>query len=114
MKKVLLMLILVLLSGSVFCQVKPAKKTKKRDTIKVVDVAERKLLTVKFSTIFKEEPNGDYTALYPVKINFYTIDKGGSFPAGGSIGGVTFESIKGHNLLIDTVKGVVIYKGVYH
>jgi hypothetical protein len=114
MKNIILILAFALLPALAFCQDKPAKKYKKRDTITIADKAERKLLTVKFSAIFKEEPNGDFTALYPVKINFYTIEKGGSFPGGGSIGGVTFDSIKGRNLLIDTVKGVVIYKGVYH
>jgi hypothetical protein len=114
MKKLIFALLLVMFSGLAFSQEKPAKKSKKRDTTQTREKVERKLFAVKFYTIFKEEPNGDITALYPVKIGYYTIDKGGSFPVGGSINGVSLDDIKGHELLIDTVKGVVIYKGVYH
>jgi len=53
-------------------------------------------------------------ALYPFKIKYYTINKGAAFPIDGSIGGVRLDDIKGHDLLVDTVKGAVIYKGVFH
>jgi hypothetical protein len=114
MKKIMCLLLLAVMPAVVFCQTKPDKKAKKRDTIKIADVAERKLLVVKFYSIFTEEPNGDITAKYPIKIGYYTIDKGAGFPIGGSINGITLSNIKGRDLLVDTVKGVVIYKGVYH
>ncbi|MBW4891799.1 hypothetical protein KXQ82_18885 [Mucilaginibacter sp. HMF5004] len=114
MKKIVITLVLVMLSGAAFCQTKPDKKARKRDTIKVYDKADRQLLVINFFKLFKEETNGDITALYPVKIGYYTIDKDGNFPANRSLDGVMLRDIKGKNLLIDTVKGVVIYKGVYN
>ncbi len=114
MKKIFFIILLSLFTTLAFCQTKPAKKTKKRDTITIDDRRERRPFAVKFSGIFQEEPNGDFTALYPFKIDYYTIPVGGNFPERGSIGGVTLDKLKGHILLVDTVKGTVIYKGVYH
>lgn len=114
MRSFIFALVLVMLSMLAFSQAKPAKKVKKRDTTKTEEKVERKLLIVKFYTIFKEEPNGDVTALYPFKIGYFTINKGGNFPEGGSVNGIMLSDIKGQDMLIDTVKGVVIYKGVYH
>jgi hypothetical protein len=56
-----------LLCSTAFSQSFSTKKSKKRDTIKTEDKPERQYFPLKFSTVFKEEANGDFTALYPIK-----------------------------------------------
>lgn len=114
MRNIFLILSLVILSAMAFGQTKPAKKAKKQDTLTVADKSVRQPIVVRFFSVFKEEENGDIVALYPFKIKYYTINKGAAFPIDGSIGGVRLDDIKGHDLLVDTVKGAVIYKGMFH
>ena len=113
MRKLAFVILSVFIAAHALAQTPPAKTKKKRDTVKTADKPEHPLLIVKFYSVFKQDVNGDIIALFPVKINYYTINKGGSFPENGSIGGVRLDDIKGHDLMVDTVKGTIIYKGVF-
>ncbi len=106
MRKIVFILLLLSFSGIAFCQSKKASASEKQP--------ERKLLSVGFYAVFKQDTNGDIIARYPIQIFYYRMNKGERFPLNESICGVSLNNIKDHNLLIDTVKGVVIYKGYYH
>ena len=117
MRKFILFYLLVLLPSLAFCQSKPvltkAAKKARRDSIRAEKQDFRVVFRIKFDKVFKIADNGEVVALYPVKLNTYMLQQNAVFPENELLGGISLNNIRGRDLLIDTVKGVVIYKGFF-
>jgi len=83
----------------------------KKDTLQLKN--ERSIIRARFDQIFKENENGSFTPIYTTNVNGTIMTPGVSFSPGVSFGGLDLSTLKGHDLAIDTVKGVVIIKGHY-
>jgi len=106
MKKLTLVAVLVLATACAFGQT----KTKSNDTAKNAPVITTTAFRVKYDYVFKRNADGSYTPLHPVQINGDIIGSGAPFPLGATFGGVDVAAHAGHDLLIDTVRGVVIIR----
>jgi len=106
MKKLILLAVLTITVIGAFGQ----SKTNTKDTSKNAPVATNTAFKVHYDYVFKRNTDGSYSALYPVQINGDIIGSGASFPAGTSFGGIDVAAYAGHDLMIDTVKRVVIIR----
>jgi len=106
MKKLTLVAVLVLATACAFSQT----KTKGNDTAENAPVTTTTAFRVKYDYVFKRNPDGSYTPLHPVQINGEIMGSGASFTPGTPFGGVDIAAHAGHDLLIDTVRGVVIIR----
>jgi hypothetical protein len=85
-------------------------KTQTDDTSKNAPVRTNTAFRVHYDYVFKRNTDGSYSTLYPVQINGDIIGSGASFPAGTSFGGVDVAAYAGHDIMIDTIKRVVIIR----
>src|SRR3569833_2937206 len=106
MKKLILSAVLVIAAIGASGQA----KTKTNDTSKNTSVITNTAFRVKYDYVFKRNTDGSYSTLYPVQIKSEIIGSGASFPAGTSFGGVDVAAHAGHDIMIDTVKKVVIIR----
>lgn len=106
MKKLILLIVLAIATIDAFGQA----KTKTGDTSKNTPVTTNTAFRVHYDYVFKRNTDGSYTTQYPVQVNGDIIGSGASFPAGTSFGGVDVAAYAGHDLIIDTVKRVVIIR----
>lgn len=106
MKKLISVIVLATVTVGAFGQT----KTKTNDTSKNTPVTTNTAFRVKYDYVFKRNSDGSYTTLYPVQVNGDIIGSGVSFQAGTPFGGVDVAAHAGHDLLIDTVKRVVIIR----
>jgi len=108
MKKLILIPVLVLLGSFVFGQTKP----KSTDTTKNQSVTRTASFRMRYDQVFKRNTDGSFSALQPVQINGETVGSGLAFTRGTTFGGVDIATYEGHDLLVDTIKGVVIIRKV--
>ena len=106
MKKLILLIVLATATIGAFGQF----KTKTEDTSKNAPVTTNTAFKVHYDYVFKRNTDGSYTTQYPVQINGDIIGSGSSFSAGTSFGGVDVSTYAGHDLMIDTVRSVVIIR----
>lgn len=106
MKKLTLVIALALANVWAFSQT----KTKNSDTAKNAPVTTTTAFRVNYDYVFKRNTDGSYSPLHPVQINGEMMGSGASFPVGTPFGGVDVGAYAGHDLLIDTVRGVVIIR----
>lgn len=104
MKKLILLIALAITSIGAFGQAKT------NDTSKNTPGTTNTAFRVKYDYVFKRNPDGSYTAQYPVQINGDIIGSGASFPPGRSFGGIDVAAYAGHDILIDTVNKVIIIR----
>lgn len=104
MKKLILLIVLIATTTGAFGQ------TKTNDTSKNTPVTTNTAFRVKYDYVFKRNSDGSYTTQYPVQINGDIIGSGTSFQPGTPFGGVDVVAHAGHDLLIDTVKKVIIIR----
>lgn len=109
MKKLFLAILFSLAISWGFAQTNKAQA--KKDTLNLKN--ERPVIRAHFDQIFKENENGSFTPIYTTNVNGTIMTPGVSFSPGVSFGGLDLSTLKGHDLAIDTVKGVVIIKGHY-
>jgi len=104
MKKLILLTVLIVGTVTAFGQART------KDTSKNTPVTTNTAFRVKYDYVFKRNSDGSYTTQYPVQINGDIIGSGTSFPPGTPFGGVDVAAHAGHDLLIDTVRRVVIIR----
>jgi len=104
MKKLILLTVLIVGTVTAFGQ------TRTKDTSKNTPVTTNTAFRVKYDYVFKRNSDGSYTTQYPVQINGDIIGSGTSFQPGTPFGGVDVAAHAGHELLIDTVRRVVIIR----
>ena len=108
MKKLLLSIALIMSASFAFCQTKT--DSPKTSVSNVSNTAFR----VKFDDLFISNPNGSVTPKYRTQVGGVTMGPGGvAFQSGVSMGGLDIAANKGHDMLIDTVKGIVIIRGIF-
>ena len=64
--------------------------------------------------IFKVSNDNKLVALCNIKVGEIMLSEGDEIAPGRLINNIDFNALRGHDLLVDTLKGVVIYKGYYH
>lgn len=106
MKKIILLIVLAITTIGAFGQT----KTKTNDTANNTPITTNTAFKVKYDYVFKRNSDGSYSTLYPVQINGDMIGSGASFPPGTSFGGVDVAAHAGHDIMIDTVRKVVIIR----
>ncbi|MBS1523003.1 MAG: hypothetical protein JST50_18525 [Bacteroidetes bacterium] len=106
MKKLILLIVLMIAIVSAFGQTKTITK----DTSKSDFVTTNTAFRVNYDYVFKRNTDGSYSTLFPVQVNGDMIGSGASFPPGTSFGGVDVTAYAGHDLMIDTVRRVVIIR----
>gem|GEM_PF-975021 len=106
MKRIFLSAILTLSTVLVFGQSKAKNKDTSTNTPTITNTA----FKVNYDYVFKRNSDGSYSALFPVQVNGDIIGSGIPFTQGTPFGGVDVAAHAGHDLLIDTVKGVVIIR----
>ena len=106
MRRIILSVVFAMVAIGAFGQT----KTKTNDTSKNSPVTTNTAFKVKYDYVFKRNSDGSYTTLYPVQVNGDIIGSGVSFQPGTPFGGVDVTAHAGHDLLIDTVKRVVIIR----
>jgi hypothetical protein len=108
MKKLTLLIVITLFANLAFSQ------TKTDSTLKLSSNTNNTAFRVKFEEVFINNGNGSFTPKYRTQIGGVTMGPGGvAFGQGVSFGGVDIASYKGHDLLIDTLKGVVIIRNIF-
>ena len=90
------------------CQSKPAA----RDTTKTATGNTSTAFKVHFDYVFKRNGDGSLMTMHPVQINGEIIGSGLTFDPGTKYGGVNIGAYQGHDLLIDTVRNVVLIRKV--
>jgi hypothetical protein len=108
MKKLILIATLALSANFVFGQT----KSKTTDTAKNQPVTRTTSFRMRYDQVFKRNTDGSFSALQPVQINGETVGSGLAFTRGTTFGGVDIATYEGHDLLVDTLKGVVIIRKV--
>ena len=106
MKSVILSIVLTIAAISVFGQSKAKTKDTSTNTPTTINTA----FKVRYDYVFKRNSDGTYSALYPVQVNGDIIGSGIPFAQGTPFGGIDVAAHAGSDLLIDTVKGVVIIR----
>jgi len=106
MKRIILSAILTLSTVLAFGQSKAKAKDTSANTPTITNTA----FKVNYDYVFKRNSDGSYSALFPVQVNGDIIGSGIPFTQGTPFGGVDVAAHAGHDLLIDTVKGVVIIR----
>jgi uncharacterized membrane-anchored protein YitT (DUF2179 family) len=115
MKKVFLILSLSIVTSLTFGQSKKINKAQPKDSTKSALAAKPLNTTfrVRYDQVFKINENGSVSPLWPVQIGGVTMGRGVAFTQGVSMGGIDIASYKGHDLLIDTLKGIVIIRNIF-
>jgi hypothetical protein len=111
MKKIILALALAATVNCAFSQAKTDKDSKEA-SFNQLPAIPRGPMVAKFDQIFKTNDNGSISPIYVVQVGGVTMSPGVSFTPGVSMGGVDIASYKGHDLLVDTAKGVIVLKGI--
>jgi hypothetical protein len=106
MKRIILSIILTISTILAFGQ----SKAKTKDTAANIPTITNTAFKVRYDYVFKRNSDGTYSALYPVQVNGDIIGSGIPFAQGTPFGGVDVAAHAGHDLLIDTVKGVIIIR----
>jgi hypothetical protein len=112
MKKMILALTLAAAANCAFGQTKQDKDPK-NVTGNQLPAIPHSPMVAKFNQIFKTNDNGSISPIYITQVGGVTMNPGVAFTPGVSMGGLDIASYKGHDLLVDTAKGVVILKGIY-
>lgn len=68
---------------------------------------------VSFETVFKTNTDGSISPKYQTQVGGVIMGPGVAMNNGVSMGGFDVQMYRGHDLSIDTLKGVVIIRGVY-
>jgi hypothetical protein len=109
MKKLILIIALAITAHYCFGQTtKKAIDTAKNDP--VPSAAARR---VTYDQVFKRNSDGSFSAIRPVQINGENIGSDVPFTRGKTFGGVDVAGYAEHDLLIDTIGGVVIIRKIY-
>jgi membrane protein involved in colicin uptake len=108
MKNLFLIIILVIASNCAFGQAKT--KAKPTDTAQRAPAATSTAFRAKFDDIFKRNNDGSFSPIKSVQINGVVMGSDVPFNAGTTFGGVDVGAYEGHDMLIDTVKSVVIIR----
>jgi hypothetical protein len=108
MKKLIILILLTFWVGSVFSQTKPKTTDTAKDTI-----ARTSPFRVNFDKIFRRNTDGSFSPMHPVQINGEYMGTGVPFIRGTYFGGVDIGSYSGHDMLIDTIKDVIIIRKIY-
>lgn len=109
MKKLILIAAFGLTTNFVFGQT----RSKTPDTAKSPSVTRPQSFRVKYDQVFKRNTDGSFSAIQTVQINGETIGAGLAFTSGTTFGGVDVAAQEGHDLLIDTIKKVIIIRKIY-
>ena len=107
MKTLFTLIALTLSVNCAFCQI----ETKQPDTTGKRPALTPTVFSMHFDQVFKRNMDGSYSPLQPVMINGESMNAGTQLTAGVTFGGMDITAHPGHDLLVDTVKGVVIIRG---
>jgi hypothetical protein len=108
MKKFILIIALAMAAQQAWCQSKPAT----RDTTKTATGNTSTAFRVPFDYVFKRNGDGSLMTMHPVQINGEIIGSGLTFDPNIKYGGVSIGAYQGHDLLIDTIRNVVVIRKV--
>ncbi len=108
MKKLISLIILAVWFNSVISQTKSKTTEANRDT-----VARTSPFRISFDKVFRRNTDGSFSPMHPVQINGEYMGTGVPFIQGTYFGGVDVGSYSGHDLLIDTIRGVIIIRKIY-
>ena len=102
------MAILALVANYSFGQSKP----KTIDTAINTPTPTTTAFKVPFDQVFKRNFDGTFSPLLPVQVNGEIMGAGRPFNRVTAFGGIVIGDFEGHQLLIDTVRGVVVLRKV--
>jgi hypothetical protein len=108
MKKIILIAFLILPAIGAFCQA----RTKKTDTAQNTPVATTTAFRMKYDDLFKHNTDGSVSPAQILQINGEMVNTGVKIARGVLFGGIDLGAAVGHDMLVDTVKGVVIVRKV--
>ncbi|MDB5142725.1 MAG: hypothetical protein JWQ66_1438 [Mucilaginibacter sp.] len=109
MKKLIVIIALIITADHAFSQTKP----KTTDTARNAPVTSTTAFRVSFDKVFKRNSDGSFSPLQPVQINGDIMGSDVPFTRGTTFGGVDVASYAEHDLLIDTVKHLIIIRKIF-
>jgi len=107
MKTILLAIVLCLCATVVFGQ----SKTKTIDTVKNT-TASKTAFKMHYDDLFRHNADGTISPKQILQINGEMVNTDTKIAAGTKYGGVDLSAYTGHDMLVDTLRGVVIIRQV--
>lgn len=108
MKKIILAAFLLLTTVGAFCQ----QRSKKADTAQNTPVASGSAFRVHYDFLFKRNADGSVSPAQILEVNGEMINTSVKIARGVMYGGIDLGAVAGHDMLVDTAKGVVIIRKV--
>jgi hypothetical protein len=106
MKKIIPVVILALFAQAVFGQ----SRTKTTDTAKNKPAGAASPFRMHYDDLFKKNPDGSTSPVQPLEINGEMVPTSTKLTNGVKYGGLDLLGNSGHDLLVDTLRGVVIIR----
>lgn len=91
---------------SAFCQ----SKLSPTDSAKAATVSPSTVFKMRFDQVFKRNTDGTFSPVMPIQINGEAVNTSVAITPGISYGGVDVTAFQGHELLVDTIRGVYIIR----
>ena len=107
MKKLILIALLALLADGAFCQ---TKSRIDNNVDKNTAVTSPTAFKVSFDYLFTRNFDGTFSPNFPVQINGEIMGPGAPFTKVQAFGGINVGAYEGHDVMIDTIKKVVIIR----
>jgi len=102
------MIALALIAGAAFCQQQRQDNT--IDTTKNTPVTSATAFRMHYDDLFKRNVDGSVSPVQIIQINGEILNSGVKIVSGETYGGINISAYAGHDMLVDTAKGVVIIR----
>lgn len=106
MKKLILIPVLILFVEVAFSQ----SQTKTKDTGKHTPIQSTTAFRMHYEDLFRRNASGAITPMQPLQINGEMVSTAMKIAPGIKYGGIDVASYAGHDMLVDTLGGVVIIR----
>jgi len=108
MKKMIVVVVLAFWGGAAWCQSQRQDNT--LDTSKNVPVNLTTAFRMHYDDLFKRNTDGSISPTRLLEINGEMVNPSIKIAAGETYGGINISAYGGHDLMVDTAKGVVIVR----
>ncbi len=107
MKKMILTLVLALVAGVAFCQ---QRQDNTIDTTNKRPVTSVTAFRMHYDDLFKHNADDSVSPVQTLQINGEMLNSAVKIISGETYGGINISAYAGHDMLVDTAKGVVIIR----
>jgi len=106
MKKLILLLALAAFANCAFCQAKPKKPAAVKDTLANSATS----FKMHYDDLFKRNADNTISPVQQLMINGEMVPTSTKIANGVTYGGINLMDYTGHDMLVDTARGVVIIR----